>query len=295
MDAPPQPSPLGTRAIRAVAAVLVVAFAPSRASAVVVAPGAGADSPEFGAGYIASWGGASAVAVGERWLLSARHVGGGVGGGATLAGESFVADRIVDNRTEDLQLIHVDRALPGWHELATADHAVVPGQPVLLGGFGYRAGSGLADGTGYDWSGGPGEAWGRNRADQVGGRVLIRFDSPGSAAAEPREALFALSDSGGGLFTQGVDGVLRLAGIAVSTSSGFGSTRFGDYALAINIDVWSAWITATIYPGVPITSSQPPPAQGSYIPPPPPPRVPAPGTAAAFGFAVVCIAARRRR
>lgn len=240
-------------------------------------------------GYVGSWNGASAVAIGPRWAISARHVGGYAGGILTVRGQTFTADRIIQNRAEDFELIHLTDDLPGWHPLAPSG-GVAAGQRVVLGAMGFRAGKQLSDG--YDWSGGTGEAWGANVADQVGSRIMTTFDDPSGPSAVPGEAAFVASDSGGGVFVEGRHGVLRLAAIATSSSSAFGRTRFGDVSFALNLDSYRGWITAIVQPGEPVASSMPPPGEGTYVPPR---NAPGPGTAAIAVIGVAGAMGYRRR
>jgi hypothetical protein len=287
------------RACDAIAALLSLTALPSLTRAVVVSDAAWPGPDAYPGRYVASWNGASAVAIAPHWLISAAHVGGGPGLEAVLGGEPFAADRVVRSRTEDILLIHVEKPLPGWHTLAAWSGGlerggVVAGQRVMLGGMGYRAGSPLPGGGGVDWSGGPGEAWGANIADAVGlSRILITLDPPGSAGAVPGEAMFSLLDSGGGLFVDGPDGSLELAGIAVSITSVFGQSRWGDRGYVVNLDSIAGWIRVVIEPGHPAASSIPPPAEGAYVPPPPP--TPAPATVALLAVAAPWRRGRRCR
>ncbi|MBX3357000.1 MAG: trypsin-like serine protease [Phycisphaeraceae bacterium] len=267
-----------------IAFVLVLGL-PTGAGAVVVSP----PSTDSGTGtklgesfYVGSWNGASAVAVGDRWVLTARHVGGSVGDSLVMNGTKYSADRVVFNRSEDLMLIRLTEQLPGWHTLV--DRGVSVGDRVLLAGAGYRSSDQLQDGV--TWSQTTGPAIGANRIDQVGDRLSVTFDPPGAELAEPDEAIFALGDSGSGLFVN-AGGSWRLAGLAVTISSTFGVSRYGDYASAVNLDGWQWWVESLVAPGVPVASSVPPPPQGAWFPP----RVPAP----AAGFALFGLALLSRR
>ncbi len=268
-------------------ACAVAAAVGGEAAAVVVVGGPGELTIRPQLGYIGSWNGASAVAIGPEWIISARHVGGSPGTMLTLEGRRYEAVEVFGHPTKDLLLARVSETLPGWHDLAPA---ALAGDEVVLGGMGFQAGNFI--GNGYDWSGGTGLAWGRNRLDAVGARMAITFDSRESPDAVEGEAIFTMLDSGGGVFLEGEDGELRLAGIAVSVSGPFGQSLFGSSAYAVNLDQVSAWILSHVRPGEPIASSIAPPT-GVVIPSSPP--VPAPATAALLGAGLMMAGSRRRR
>jgi hypothetical protein len=236
--------------------------------------------------YIGAWNGASGVAVGERWVLTARHVGGGVGQTFVMNDQAFVAAHVFPSPRADLALIHLADPLPGWYELGPAP---IVGQRVLLGGHGLVAGPARADG--FDWAGPTQEAWGANTVESARTSISVRFDAPGTDGAIDGEAIFALYDSGGGLFTVSDDNQsLHLVGIATGLSGPLGSSLFGSYAYALSLDSFQPWLSAFIHPGVPITSSLPPP--GSFFNRPR--GVPAPGAVITLGVAVLLVARRRR-
>lgn len=233
------------RLLGPVAAALLSAAAPS--AAVVVANND--PMPPPAAGYVGSWNGSSAVAIGHNWIISAKHVGGAVGGHFTLRGQQYRAVEIRQHPTYDIQLIRVAESLPGYHQLSPA---VQPGDIVVLGGCGATAGNAVANG--YDWSGPRQETWGANIVESASTLVIYRFDSPDSPAAVPHEAIFAINDSGAGLFTVAPDNSLALAAIAVSVT-GFGQSTWGNAAYSLNLDQLRSWIMPIVHPGEPVTSS----------------------------------------
>lgn len=230
------------------AAALCVATLPaSIASAVMVVNNDTLAAPDNS--YIGRWNGSSAVAIGPNWVISAKHVGGVVGGYFTMHGESYRAVEIREHATQDLILIRVAETLPGYHRIAANPDI---GTLALLGGWGVTDGNPITNG--YDWNGVWQETWGANTIENAGTLIVIRFDSPSSQAAVPHEAIFTVNDSGGGLFVYGDDGSLELAGIAVSVT-GFGSSVYGNYAFCLNCDTLRSWISPIVDPGAPINSS----------------------------------------
>jgi hypothetical protein len=139
--------------------------------------------------------------------------------------------------------------LPGYHLLASDVRA---GDRAVLGGYGNTAGNAVAGG--YDWNGAQAETWGANTIDNAGSLIVIDFDNPGASDAVPHEALFAVHDSGAGLFVYADDGSLELAGTAISVT-GWNQTVYGNLAYCINLDYLRNWIEPIVAPGRPITSS----------------------------------------
>jgi hypothetical protein len=245
--------------------------------AVAWAPPAVESSPRFIGRII----GGSGVAIGPRWVATATHVGASLGSHFALAGETYIATQVRRHPSTDLTLIEVDRDMPGWHPLANRP---LPLEPVLLAGFGNTRGAALSNGYSWDASD---FAIGANRVESLGTRLGVRFDAPDSPNYTPGESLFAIGDSGGGLFTLGEDGLLELAGLAVSISGDRQSTRFNDWAYAVNLDSLQGWIIALVFPGTPVSSSTPAPR--------PTPPSPTPGTGLALLTLGAWAGTRRRR
>lgn len=266
-----------------VLACAAAAAAAGRAEAVVVV----GDAPaQPSSSYVGWWNGATGVAVGSHWVISARHVGGQAGSVFTLGDQQYTADLVVGHPTEDVLLARLTEPLPGYHRLSPLATA---GQEVLLAGMGFRAGESL--GNGWTWGGGAGLAWGSNRLDGVGARMLLTFDAPSSPAATAAESIFTLLDSGGGVFTDGPLGP-ELAGIAVSVSGPFGTSLYGARSFAVNLDPLRAWILHHVAPGEPIASSIGPTRPPVTIPSSP--EVPGPASAA-LSVAAALWSLRRRR
>lgn len=233
------------REILPAAAVLATVIQP--AHAIVVANNDPMPAPLDG--YVGTWNGSSAVCIAPNWIVSARHVNGVVGGMFTMRGRQYRAVEIRQHPTQDIQLIRVAETLPGYHMLATG---VSAGDPVILGGWGVTNGNPVTNG--YDWTGPRRETWGANTIQTTGSFHVIRFDDPASPSAVPHEAIFAVNDSGAGLFVVAPDGSLQLAGIANSVT-GFGQSVYGNSAFCLNLEIVRAWIQPIASPGAAIDSS----------------------------------------
>ncbi len=213
-------------------AVLLIA-APARA--IVVAdgdarnqqpPDAPAGSPVFPYwDYLARRGSYSAVYLGDRWVLTAGHIG---LGGVEIRGRVYAAlpDSEIDLRTgyrsADLSLFRL-REDPELPPLPLSTTRAVVGEEALLLGFGRGAGEALRwrGKLGRYWDRGPPTLrWGRNRVSRASLRIgsrggyytetfAYRFD-PGPGAVS--EAQAAQGDSGGATFLRRRHG-WELAGI----------------------------------------------------------------------------------
>jgi hypothetical protein len=202
-------------------------------------------------GFVGAFNGSSCVAVGRFWFITAKHVGGAVDQSVYMQGAFYRVVEIVQHPVYDCQLLRVAEELPGYHELASN---VGLDRPCVLGGFGATAGASLPSGNGYDWNGPHVETWGENLIEGEGDLLAVRFDSPTSGLAVAHEAIFAVNDSGGGLFVYGPGGDLQLAGIAISVL-GWGSSQYTNAAFALNVDLYRNWMMPIVDPGAPVSSA----------------------------------------
>jgi hypothetical protein len=224
-----------------------LAFAP-RVNAVVVS---GMDPlPNPSNGYVGTFNGSSCVAVGKHWFISAKHVAGNVGQSIIMRGVWYNVLEIRAHPLYDVQLLRVGEELPGHHRLANAP---AYGDTAFLAGYGVTAAAALPNDGGYDWNGPRQETWGANVIEGEGSLLTVRFDKPSDTAAVPHEAIFAVNDSGGGLFTLGADGSYELAGIAVSVF-GFGSAQWYNSAFALNVTLYRNWMMPIVDPDTPVSS-----------------------------------------
>jgi hypothetical protein len=202
-------------------------------------------------GFVGLFRGSSCVAVGTFWFVTAKHTGDGTGQGILMRGQWYTIIETVPHPTFDVQLLRVAEAVPGFHNVASD---VRLGDPCLLGGWGATAGAALPSNTGYDWTGPHTETWGENSIEGEGNLLAVRFDSPTSNLAVVHEAIFAVNDSGGGLFIPGPGGSLELAGIAISVM-GWGSSQYTTAAFCLNIDLFRNWMAPIVDPSRPVSSA----------------------------------------
>jgi len=192
--------------------------------------------------YVGMWNDSTGVAIGSHWVVSAAHVGGGVGTPFVMDGVTYTAKAVYFAPPgTDLMLIELNEALPGWHVIADT---VAAGTNVEVCGFGYRAGEQIP--LGYLWSSERGETWGANRIDYLNsGALSMRFDRQGQGGVVG-ECGAATFDSGGGVFVRTESGALRLVGIVNSITGSLGSTAYGNRTYAVNLTTQDAFVQATI-------------------------------------------------
>lgn len=198
----------------------------------IVNTGAILENPE--GAVIGRWNGSTAVAIDERWVLTALHVKGNPNRHTFRSrGVDYEADLRITHGSADLALIRLAEPLPGFHRVADR---VDVGDRVLIGGMGVTGDAS----TGYQWTGPRVERWGANVVNRAFvDRVGVMID--GGDAADPYEAGFAQFDSGAGAFLEAADGSLELAAIALSASR-LGETRVGDYYLLVDVTQHRDWI-----------------------------------------------------
>ena len=188
------------------------------------APGRRLDAPpratygdeRGGWAYCGAWGDYGGVAVGRHWFLTARHVGGHIGGVFVFQGKEYRAVARTELGDADLVLWQVDGDLPTWAPLhsglaGTRLRAVVvgrglaPGAPVMASG---RR-------VGWTWGRMDGRtSWGD--ADLVGRSTLPGGEVVLVGAFTRNGCALATGDSGGGVFVR-EQGRWALAGICRST------------------------------------------------------------------------------
>ena len=266
----------------ALAAIPLAALGAPPVHAVIVSGNAPLVAPNNA--WVGYWNGSSCVAIGPSWFVSAKHVGGTVGGFVWLKGVAYQVIEVRPHPQYDVQLLRVAESLPGHHAL---NSAAALGDPVLLGGFGVTTLAPLPSSGGWDWNGPRQETWGANVIEGEGALLTIRFDPPSASASVPKEATFAVNDSGGGLFTIASDGSLELAGIAVSVMN-FGSAPWYTTAFSLNTSLWRSWAGPIVDPNIPMSSGVGAPRAMLAVP----------GLDAALGSALLTISLaslRRRR
>lgn len=192
--------------------------------------------------FVGTWNGSSAVAVGSRWVVTAKHVGGTVGQTFVMNGVAYAATAIYSPPPPaDLQLIELQSVLPGWHLIAPQP---TTGTQVTVVGFGYQAGSTIA--TGVNWSDQRGETWGQNTLDYVGTSAMsFRFQRSNQGGIA-HECAGATHDSGGGVFVTMPSGALRLVGIITSIDGPLGFTTYSSRTYCLNLASQSAFLAGAL-------------------------------------------------
>lgn len=214
----------------------------------------------------------SSVAIGDHWIITARHV---VAGQTQMQmhfdnGVQVLSDAIFQHPTDDVALVRVPATLPGWYQVHWTQP---PTQSVLdIVGYGW---SGTWNGTSWSYDNIYGtKRHGRNVYSQtlsgnlgggiIGTFMVADFDGNGVDTYQDGgpitgEATLGGLDSGGGAFII-TGGVPRLAGVHVFVGSVggpqapqygsvFGSLRLSDYRVWVDSimprEVWPTMLHPT--------------------------------------------------
>lgn len=226
---------------------LLAALAAAEPASGLVVRGGSMERPEWG--MVGSWKGSSAVLIGERWAITARHAGGNAGESLAVRGRPLTAEAVVPHPTADVSLIRVSGAFTAWHRVV-ADPRI--DERLVLGGYGQSAGAAIGN-EGWAWGGPAGESWGENRLSATAnGLLAARFDLSDTAATLHESGL-ATGDSGGGFFVEGAGGTLLLAGVSIGVSAA-GQTVNGSVSYAVSLGGLAPWIESVI--GAPVIGSR---------------------------------------
>lgn len=211
--------------------------------------------------------GPSVIYLGAGWALTARHVGIGE---IMLEGESFLPNfrsghtlMNVNGTAADAIVFQLDpdADLPELPILPLASFAPLPGEEVMLIGFGRERGQVIEwhdEGRtrfGFAWSERGSKRWGTNRIAS-NHTVLVQqdwsthalsfvFDPPHSESTTRYEAQAAMGDSGGAVFVQR-DGEWLLVGMMTSIAANGALadqiTTYGDTTFAADISYYRSEI-----------------------------------------------------
>lgn len=194
-----------------------------------------------GSQYVGAWGVGGGVAIAPNYVLTAKHLGGGVGGTFTFGGSGYAVTEVTDIAGSDLRLLRVAGTLPRYTTLYAGDAV---NDPVTIVGRGPHMQGAVVDqnggpgANGWLWGGGAGTLnWGENRVDgrmTLGnGYRVLHFDFDAETGIQ--EAMYTGGDSGGGMFVfDFATGAWQVAGIGYAID-GFSTTDddSGDFNGAI--------------------------------------------------------------
>lgn len=197
------------------------------------------------------WASCMGTAIASNFFITAKHVGGSIGGTFLLNGTSYTTTAVYNDPTSDLAIWKVDTAFSTWAPLYTSNSEV--GLSLVVFGAGYGRGTEVwAEGElkGWQWGGTATKRWSENvvtGTTNYQGSTLLYADF--DAAGGVNEATLAISDSGGGVFIQ-QNSVWSLAGVnyavdgpfnTTNTGSGFSAAIFDAGGLYYTNDVTKTW------------------------------------------------------
>jgi len=178
-----------------------------------------------------AWVGFTGTAISSNCFLTARHVGGSVGGVFVFQGVSYSTVAIYDDTNTDLRICQVQGEFPTNAALYTGRNEV--GQPLVVFGRGTQRGAGVYLNNklrGWRWGAWDGVLrWGQNRINAIveaGTGVGEVLRASFKAGAGRNEADLSSGDSGGGVFIR--EGrSYKLAGINYAVDDPYSFTNSG--------------------------------------------------------------------
>ena len=214
----------------------------------------GSDWYGFNWDYIGSVNSGSAVAVGQRYMITNRHFTTYVGHTVTVQGVDYTVQEVINaplfsGDAPDLRVIKLETPLPGYYDIY---NGTFPGanDKVIMAGTGY---SGTIDvpGSTYTWNTGTGRQlrWGTN--EQAGFTNItsgsyrsfcniLNFD----VGDTEYEAGIASGDSGGGMFYND-GGTWKLAGIGAYVWHDSGAPPPYNVNFFISMFLYGDWVSET--------------------------------------------------
>lgn len=202
-----------------------------------------------------TWGAFLGTPIAPNLFVTAKHIGGQVGGIFTFRGVGYtVIDSFVDSQT-DLHIFKVCGIFPAYAELYTSGNEV--GKTMVVFGRGTQRGAtvlgntttGGTESKGWKWGGGDGiKRWGTNVVSTttsggtgLGDMLVANFDATGGTD----ECTLSGGDSGGAVFINDGAG-WKLAGLNYAVDGPFNTTNSGPGFFAAIFDKGGLYETNSI-------------------------------------------------
>lgn len=183
-------------------------------------------------GVVLDYNGSTAVPIASEWAITAAHTG-----IAEVVNQDGVANPIlirVASPSADLALLRVENRFTRWHPVCRRPLAT-SGEACIMAGYGQVGPAGGP--IGFPRL----PRWGTNYARPAWfGMLATTFDDAPFGGFY--EAQFVMNDSGGGVFLQGPNAELELAGVAVQ-STGW---HYGASSYSVALSNHLAWIDALV-------------------------------------------------
>jgi hypothetical protein len=244
----------------AMAAVVACWGNPARAVILYGPPGRDTSAPSDPAlairwNQVGDWGGYLGTPIAANFFLTAKHVGGTVGGSITfLDGTSYQTVARIDDPASDLSLWQISGSFDSAKIVPLyTDSTVAANAPLVIFGRGTARGDavfgdafgGGTEQKGWLWGTGDGaRSWGTNSLDGVttipgaGLQLVFSFSSDQGST----EGTLSVGDSAGPVFIQ-QGGIWSLAGINYAVEGPYNTTDSGDGFFAALYDVGGLYET----------------------------------------------------
>lgn len=234
--------------LKIISLCIVILVCPAMAIVVQDYDAAESAPSELNWDFVYQYKGASGVAVGGPWLLTAAHVAYGTGSAdLSIGGLTYNQEEIVFHDAADLALVRFDRALPGQYSLYTFEDLV--DRFVLMVGYG-TTGTALEASWTDSGAGAGVERWGsqivsmagthRSRPDGVVYVSTSGYWMHFNRGDTVNEAGAGSGDSGGGVFYND-NGLWKLTGVITGRTSGTYTSTF-----TASMSDYSGWIYDTV-------------------------------------------------
>ena len=211
--------------------------------------------------WVGYWGSFQGAPIDAHHFISANHVGGTVGDSFTYQGINYTTVSTAGDSASDLRIWEVRETFPTWAPLyrnsTESGTLMVFGRGVTRGAEVRTAvavtGAQLNSLAGWQWGSYDGKLrWGQNTVAGIGAYggsgygnlIAATFDKTGGA----NECCLGIYDSSAPVFIK--DGTIwKLAGVALSVSSGFSTTSGGSTFSAFIFDARGLYVNGALQTG----------------------------------------------